>query len=129
MIHEVGSWQHFVKRQDNVGLPIMEVKQKYLKEMNSNPINLSNIDEGGGSRRVTSTPPTVYNYTIYTCDPNTPGTTVYSLDPYFESGFYVYYDFERTQPLNGVFNNTSPQFTGLEVVNGLITSTVVDCGG
>jgi len=27
-----GPWQRFVKRSDNVGLPLMEVKQKYLKE-------------------------------------------------------------------------------------------------
>jgi hypothetical protein len=27
-----GSWQHFVKRQDNVGLPLMEVRAKYLRE-------------------------------------------------------------------------------------------------
>ena len=27
-----GPWQSFVKRSDNVGLPLMEVKQKYLKE-------------------------------------------------------------------------------------------------
>ncbi len=27
-----GSWQHFTKRQDNVGLSLMEVRSKYLKE-------------------------------------------------------------------------------------------------
>jgi len=27
-----GNWQHFTKRQDNVGLSLMEVRSKYLKE-------------------------------------------------------------------------------------------------
>jgi hypothetical protein len=27
-----GTWQSFLKRKDNIGLPIMEAKQKYLKE-------------------------------------------------------------------------------------------------
>ena len=31
-ISNPGPWQSFVKRSDNVGLPLMEVKQKYLKE-------------------------------------------------------------------------------------------------
>jgi len=62
MIHEVGSWQHFVKRQDNLGLPIMEVKQKYLKEMNNGPIDLT----GGGSIRTTPAP-TVYTVNFSQC--------------------------------------------------------------
>jgi hypothetical protein len=31
-ISNPGPWQSFVRRSDNVGLPLMEVKQKYLKE-------------------------------------------------------------------------------------------------
>jgi hypothetical protein len=27
-----GLWQHYINRQDNVGLPIMKVKDKYMKE-------------------------------------------------------------------------------------------------
>jgi hypothetical protein len=27
-----GNWQHFTKRQDNIGLPLMEVRSKYLRE-------------------------------------------------------------------------------------------------
>ena len=27
-----GPWQHYLNRRDNVGLPIMEVKSKYIKE-------------------------------------------------------------------------------------------------
>jgi len=72
---------------------------------------------------------TVYSYTVYTCDPGNPGQTVYSLSPIFDIGNYIYYDSQRTLPVNGVYNTTSPQFAGNEVVNGLITSTTNDCGG
>jgi len=27
-----GPWQYYVNRQDNVGLPIMEVRDKYMRE-------------------------------------------------------------------------------------------------
>jgi len=31
-IHSPGPWQYYVKRRDNIGLPIMEVRRKYLTE-------------------------------------------------------------------------------------------------
>lgn len=30
--NDPGPWQYYVNRQDNVGLPIMEVKDKYMRE-------------------------------------------------------------------------------------------------
>ena len=91
MIHEVGSWQHFVKRQDNIGLPIMEVKQKYLKEMNSNPIDLSNLDEGGGSRRTTPSP-VIYVYNLASCCSYSAQATVYSTSASIIVGTIFYTD-------------------------------------
>jgi len=32
IVNDPGPWQSYVKRADNIGLPLMEVKQKYLKE-------------------------------------------------------------------------------------------------
>jgi len=71
---------------------------------------------------------TVYSYTLYTCDLGNPGQTVYSLNSYFDTGFYVYFDSQLTQPVNGGYNNTGPGFSGLLVDDGLITSTTVECG-
>jgi len=53
-----GHWQLFLKRPDNIGLPLMEVKSKYLKEESfyysqfnwNNPL-------GGGTPPTISTPP------------------------------------------------------------------------
>jgi len=30
--NDPGPWQYYVNRQDNVGLPIMEIKNKYIQE-------------------------------------------------------------------------------------------------
>jgi hypothetical protein len=30
--NDPGPWQYYVNRQDNVGLPIMEIKNKYMQE-------------------------------------------------------------------------------------------------
>lgn len=32
IVNDPGPWQYFINRSDNVGKPLMEVKQKYLKE-------------------------------------------------------------------------------------------------
>jgi hypothetical protein len=120
MIHEVGSWQHFVKRQDNIGLPIMEVKQKYLKEMNSSPIDLT----GGGSRRVTSTPaPTVYTFVSTLCCGNG-NITVYSSSPVIQVGVYLYTNIGLTIPF---YNDTYYLVEGIfdciqQTYNGIFTN-------
>jgi len=117
MIHEVGSWQHFVKRQDNLGLPIMEVKQKYLKEMNSNPIDLTS----GGSRRITSTPaPTVYTFVSTLCCGGG-NLTVYSSSPVIQVGVYLYTNIGLTIPyynadlylVQGIFNCSQQTYSGI----------------
>ena len=30
--NDPGPWQYYVNRQDNIGLPIMEIKNKYMQE-------------------------------------------------------------------------------------------------
>jgi hypothetical protein len=96
MIHEVGSWQHFVKRQDNLGLPIMEVKQKYLKEMNSSPIDLTS----GGSRRTTSAP-MIYVFTLWACCyESSCERTVYTNSPSIQVGIRLYTNPQLTIPFS-----------------------------
>ena len=56
--NDPGPWQYYVNRQDNVGLPIMEVKDKYMREqllfeqqMNfiyQQQLIMSNASAGGG---------------------------------------------------------------------------------
>jgi hypothetical protein len=44
IIHlDPGSWPLFVKRRDNVGRPIMEVKQKYLIEYHNHQSELFHV--------------------------------------------------------------------------------------
>ena len=31
-VNEPGPWQYYVNRPDNIGLPIMEIKDKYMRE-------------------------------------------------------------------------------------------------
>ena len=136
MIHEVGSWQHFVKRQDNLGLPIMEVKQKYLKEMNSSPIDLNS----GGSRTVTSTPaPMIYVYNFQQCCARTP-ITLYTTSSPIIVGSVLYTNIGLTTPYNNVnsyalLTECPPdyvRFNNAIIVNtsGVVTSTTYgeECG-
>ena len=58
LTNDPGPWQYYVNRPDNVGLPIMEVKDKYMREQllfeqNLNFIQqqqliMSNASSGGG---------------------------------------------------------------------------------
>jgi hypothetical protein len=58
LTNDPGPWQYYVNRPDNVGLPIMEVKDKYMREQllfeqNLNFIQqqrmmMSNESSGGG---------------------------------------------------------------------------------
>jgi hypothetical protein len=59
-----GLWQHFVNRPDNVGRPIMEVKQKYLTEINAfessvNAMSAGDSGAGGGTAPIPSSVPQV----------------------------------------------------------------------
>jgi len=128
MIHEVGSWQHFVKRQDNLGLPIMEVKQKYLKEMNSNPIDLSNIDQGGGSKRTTPAP-VIYVYNFDACCEGGCAATVYSTSPSIIVGTVFYTNPQLTNQwtspcqdylLDGCVPYGDFGFGGYNIINGVV---------
>jgi hypothetical protein len=128
MIYEVGSWQHFVKRQDNVGLPIMEVKQKYLMEISKTHIDLLNINgQGGGSRTVSSTPvPTDVYYLIDGwCSEDEFPTNTYTtqlVDPnIYHTGEFVYSTVLNTGVLLG-----SPQSTPINEV-GIIGPVSSGC--
>jgi hypothetical protein len=134
MIHEVGSWQHFVKRQDNVGLPIMEVKQKYLKEMNSSPIDLSNIDQGGGSRRTTPAP-MIYVFNLASCCIYLTQATVYTTSASIIVGTIFYTTPELTTRFNGaeyygeyiIGNCITNEFVGNAIyINGLGVVTAIN---
>ena len=62
--HHPGPWQYFVKRNDNVGLPLMEVKRKYLYEQlqfedfqQQQMMILTQERSGGGPTSLPSPPP------------------------------------------------------------------------
>lgn len=62
LTNDPGLWQHFVNRPDNVGRPIMEVKQKYLTEINAfessvNAMSAGDAGAGGGTAPIPSTTP------------------------------------------------------------------------
>jgi len=61
LVNNPGLWQHFVNRYDNVGRPIMEVKQKYLTEINAYESTLAqgNFGVGGGTAPIVSTIPSI----------------------------------------------------------------------
>jgi hypothetical protein len=50
LTNDPGLWQHFVNRPDNIGLPILEVKQKYITEVNTFESNIASAvgDAGAG---------------------------------------------------------------------------------
>ena len=64
LTNDPGLWQHFVNRPDNVGRPIMEVKQKYLTEINAfessvNAMSAGDSGAGGGTAPIPSSVPQV----------------------------------------------------------------------
>ena len=73
--NDPGPWQYYVNRQDNVGLPIMEVKDKYMREqllfeqqMNfiyQQHMIMSQASSGGGPLpSSTSSGDTINNYVV-----------------------------------------------------------------
>lgn len=59
-INDPGPWQWFVKRRDNVGLPLMEVRRKYLQEQLTYDNHISRLNsinwlQGASGGRTSST--------------------------------------------------------------------------
>jgi hypothetical protein len=72
--NDPGPWQYYVNRQDNVGLSLMEVKDKYMREqllfeqqinfMYQQQMIMSQASSGGGPSLDPSEDPSENNYVV-----------------------------------------------------------------
>ena len=73
-VNHPGPWQSFVNRTDNVGKPLMEVRDKYLNEQllyenymnftHQQQLMMSNASSGGGSLLNPPEDPSENNYVV-----------------------------------------------------------------
>ena len=94
LVNDPGLWQHFINRYDNIGRPIMEVKQKYLTEINAYESTLAqgNFGAGGGTALTptpSASPPTVYTFNVSECCGSCQ-TTVYTTSTSIIIGTVLY---------------------------------------
>jgi len=138
LTNDPGLWQHFINRFDNVGRPIMEVKQKYLLEINVYESTLAsgNPGAGGGTARK-STLPTVYTYNLGQCCGSLCSATAYSTSPSIIVGAIFYSNPQLTilfappcnPMLEGCISDQQTSSNGILFEGGVVTSIteVVGC--
>ena len=145
LTNDPGLWQHFVNRFDNVGRPIMEVKQKYLLEINAYESTLTSGNPGaGGGTASTPTPstqaPTVYSFPLFNCLGRIPfpNDTAYSLSSTFTAGIQIFQNPSLTNLINpgsvgnpidiyDIQGTTTTDHYGLQA-DGYVVDSGGDCG-
>ena len=74
IVNHPGPWQSYLNRPDNIGKPLMEVKDKYLQEqllfenymsfIHQQQMMMANASSGGGSSLDPSEDPSENNYVV-----------------------------------------------------------------